>query len=81
VLQVSYQGPPHPLLGLVSMLEDAGFEVTYDPPDLSSPEPVAVQLSLTDIGLQGVDGVEAVIRKFEDRHADLPMTIQARHGG
>jgi hypothetical protein len=63
------------------MLEDADFEVTYDPPDLSSPEPVAVELSLTDIQLQGVDQVEAVIRKFEDRHADLPVTIQARRAG
>lgn len=63
------------------MLEDADYEVTYDPPDLSSPEPVTVELSLTDIGLQGVDGVEAVIRKFEDRHADLPVTIRARRVG
>jgi hypothetical protein len=60
------------------MLEDADFEVTYDPPDLSSPEPVAVELTLTDIELKGVDGVEAVIRQFEDRHAALPVTIQAR---
>jgi hypothetical protein len=81
VIEVSYQGPPHPLLGLVSMLEDADYEVTYDPPDLSSPEPVTVDLSLTDIGLQGIDGVEAVIWKFEDRHADLPVTIQARRAG
>jgi hypothetical protein len=63
------------------MLEDADFEVTYDPPDLSSREPVAVELSLTDIGLQGVDGVEGVIRAFEDRHTDLPVTIRARHAG
>jgi hypothetical protein len=61
------------------MLEDADFEVTYDPPDLSTPEPVTVELSLTDIGLQGVDGVESVIREFQDRHADLPVTIRARH--
>jgi hypothetical protein len=79
VIQVSYQGPPHPLLGLVSLLEDADFEVTYDPPDLSSREPVAVELSLTDIQLQGVDRVEAVVREFEDRHAGLPVTVRARH--
>jgi CheY-like chemotaxis protein len=63
------------------MLEDADFEVTYDPPDLSSTEPVAVDLLLTDIQLQGVDEVEAVIRRFQDRHADLPVTIRARHAG
>ena len=81
MIQVSYQGPPHPLFGLVSMLEDADFEVTYDPPDLTSPEPVEVELSLTDIELKGVDGAEAVIREFEGRHADLPVTIRARHAG
>jgi hypothetical protein len=76
MIRVDYNGPPHPLLGLVSMLEDADYEVTYDPPDLSAQEPVEVVLSITDIQLKGVDGVEGVIREFNDRHTELPVTIR-----
>jgi hypothetical protein len=57
VIRVSYQGPPHPVLGLVSMLEDEDYEVTYDRPDLSSHEPVVIELAVTDIQLKGVKGV------------------------
>jgi hypothetical protein len=76
MIRVSYHGPPHPLFGLVSMLEDEDYEVTYDPPDLSSQDPVEVELSVTDIQLKGVDGVEAAIREFNDRHLGLPMAIR-----
>ncbi len=76
VIRVSYDGPPHPVFGLVSMLEDEDFEVTYDPPDLSAEEPVRVELLITDIQLKGIDAVEAVIRKFNVRHPDLPTTIR-----
>jgi hypothetical protein len=76
MIHVSYSGPPHPLFGLVSMLEDADYEVTYDPPDLSSAEPVSVDLWVTDIQLKGAEGVSAVIQEFDVRHPDLPLTIQ-----
>jgi len=76
MIRVSYHGPPHPLIGFVSMLEDEDYEVTYDPPDLSSQDPVEVELSVTDIQLKGVDGVEAVIGEFNDRHPGLPMAIR-----
>ncbi len=76
MLRVAYHGPPHPVLGLVSMLEEQDFEVTYDPPDLSANEPIEVELSVTDIQLKGVDVVEAVVRAFKDRHSELPVTIR-----
>jgi len=75
VIRVSYQGPPHPVFGLVSMLEDEDYEVTYDPPDLQTQDPTEVELFLTDIQLRGVDGVDTVVRVFKDRHAELPVTI------
>jgi hypothetical protein len=78
MIRVNYQGPPHPVFGLASMLEDHDYEVTYEPPDLNAPGPVEVELSLTDIQLKGVEGVQAVIKEFEDRHRDLPVTIQVR---
>lgn len=58
------------------MLEDQDYEVTYVPPDLSAQEPVEVELSVTDIELKGVDGVEAVIQEFSARHPGLPMAIR-----
>jgi hypothetical protein len=76
MIRVSYDGPPHPVVGLVSMLEDEDFEVTYEPPELSAEEPVKVELLVTDIELKGVDGVEAVIQEFNDRHPELPITIR-----
>jgi hypothetical protein len=76
MIRVSYDGPPHPIFGLVSMLEDEDFEVTYDPPDLSAEEPVRVELLVTDIQLKGIDAVEAVIQQFNVRHPDLPTTIR-----
>jgi hypothetical protein len=76
MIRVGYHGPPHPVFGLVSMLEDEDFEVTYDPPDLSAQQPVEVELMITDIQLKGVDGVEAVIQEFNDRHPELPTTIR-----
>jgi hypothetical protein len=76
MIHVSYSGPPHPVFGLVSMLEDAGYEVTYDPPDLSASEPVTVELWVTDIQVKGTAGIAEVIRDFEDRHNELPLTIQ-----
>jgi CheY-like chemotaxis protein len=76
VIRVGYQGPPHPVFGLVSMLEDQDYEVTYNPPDLSAQEPVEVELSVTDIQLKGVDGLEAVIQEFNNRHPELPITIR-----
>ena len=76
MIRLSYNGPPHPVLGFVSMLEDEDYEVTYDPPDLQADGPVEVELLITDIQLKGVDGVHAVIQEFKDRHAELPVTIQ-----
>jgi hypothetical protein len=76
MIRVGYHGPPHPVFGLVSMLEDQDYEVTYDPPDLSADEPVDVQLLVTDIQLKGVDGVEAVIQEFDARHRGLPAIIR-----
>jgi hypothetical protein len=76
MIQVVYEGPPHPLFGLVSMLEDEDYEVTYDPPELQAQGLVEAELSPTDIQLKGVDGVQRVIQEFKDRHADLPVTIQ-----
>ncbi len=76
MIRVTYSGPPHPLLGLVSMLEDADYEVTYDPPDLSAPDAVEVELWVTDIQLKGSTGVATVVQGFKDRHTDLAMTIQ-----
>ena len=58
------------------MLEDQDYEVTYDPPDLSTQDPVEVELSVTDIQLKGADGVEAVIQEFNDRHPGLPIRVQ-----
>ncbi len=78
MIRVVYEGPPHPVFGLVSMLEDEDYEVTYDPPDLRTQGPVEVDLSLIDIHVKGVSAVEAVIQKFRDRHADLPVAIQAQ---
>jgi DNA-binding NtrC family response regulator len=63
------------------MLEDEDYEVTYDRPDLSSREPVAVELSVTDIQLNGVDGVQSVIQELKDRHTDLPVAMQVQHQG
>lgn len=63
------------------MLEDEDFEVTYDRPDLSSHESVAVELSVTDIQLKGVNGVQAVVQEFNDRHTDLPVTIRVQTEG
>jgi hypothetical protein len=60
------------------MLEDEDYEVTYDRPDLSSHEPVAVELSVTDIQLNGVNSVQAVVQEFKDRHADLPVIIRVQ---
>jgi DNA-binding NtrC family response regulator len=60
------------------MLEDEDYEVTFDRPDLSSHEPVTIDLSVADIRLQGVDGAEEVVREFKDRHADLPVAIQVQ---
>ena len=76
MIRVGYHGPPHPLFGLVSMLEDQDYEVTYDPPDLSAGEPVEVELSVTDLQSKGVDGAQAVIQEFKNRHAELPVTVQ-----
>jgi CheY-like chemotaxis protein len=76
MIRLGYHGPPHPVFGLVSMLEDGDFEVTYDPPDLTAQQPVEVELVVTDIQLKGVDGVEAVIQEFNDRHPELPITIR-----
>jgi CheY-like chemotaxis protein len=75
VIRILYQGPPHPVLGLVSMLEDEDYEVTFDRPDLSSQEPVAVDLSVADLQMKGVDGAKEVVQEFKDRHADLPVVI------
>ena len=76
MIRVTYSGPPHPVLGLVAMLEDADYEVTYDPPDLSAPDVVDVELWVTDIQLKGAAGVAAVVQAFEARHADLAVTVQ-----
>ena len=76
MIRVDYRGPPHPLFGLVSMLEDEDYEVTYDPPDLSAQEPIEVELSVTDIQVKGADGVNSVIQEFNDRHPGLPIAIQ-----
>ncbi len=76
VIRVLYQGPPHPVRGLVSMLEDADFEVTYDPPGLEDRGSAEVELLLTDIQLAGVEGVQEVIQEFNDRHPDLPATVR-----
>ena len=76
MIRISYQGLPHPVLGLVSMLEDEDYEVTFDRPDLSSPEPVAVELSVADVQLKGIDGVGEVVQEFTDRHPDLPAAIR-----
>ncbi len=66
------------MFGLVSMLEDADYEVTYDPPDLSSTNAVDVELWVTDIQLKGAAGVTAVVRQFEERHPDLGLAIQVQ---
>jgi hypothetical protein len=58
------------------MLEDEDYEVTFDRPDLSSHEPVAVELSVADVQLKGVDGAEEVVQEFKDRHVDLPVAIR-----
>ena len=34
MIRVVYQGPPHPVFGLVSMLEDKDYEVDCDLPDM-----------------------------------------------
>ncbi len=81
MIRISYQGPPHPVLGLVSMLEDENYEVTFDRSDLSSHEPVVVELSVTDAKLKGVDGAEEVVQEFKDRHADLPVAIRVEDQG
>ena len=63
-------------MGLVSMLEDEDFEVTFERPNLSSLEPVSVELSITDVRLKGVDGVRTVVQEFNHRHDDLPVVIE-----
>jgi hypothetical protein len=78
MIRIGYLGPPHPVLGLVAMLEDADYEVTYDPPDLSAAAPVSVDLWVTDIQLNGESGVQAVVHEFEDRHPGLPLDIRVQ---
>jgi hypothetical protein len=63
------------------MLEDEDYEVTFDRPDLSSHEPVTVELSVADVQLKGVDGAEEVVQQFKDRHADLPVVIRVEDQG
>ncbi len=63
------------------MLEDENYEVTFDRSDLSSHEPVVVELSVTDAKLKGVDGAEEVVQEFKDRHADLPVAIRVEDQG
>ncbi len=58
------------------MLEDADYEAAYDLPDLEAKEPTEVVLSLVDVKLKGVSGVEAVVQEFTNRHANLPVTIR-----
>jgi hypothetical protein len=78
MIQVVYQGPPHPVFGLVSMLEDKDYEVDCDLPDMQVQGPVEVGLSVTDAQSKGIDGVRAVVQEFKDRHSELPVTIQVQ---
>jgi hypothetical protein len=75
MIRVLYEGPPHPVFGLVSMLEDESFEVDFDKPDMGG-GPAHVQLSVIDAQSKGVAGVEAVASTFKERHPDLPVTIR-----
>jgi CheY-like chemotaxis protein len=58
------------------MLEDEDYEVTYEPPELQTQDPTEVELILTDIQLKGVDGRDAVVQEFKDRHTDLQVTVR-----
>jgi hypothetical protein len=78
MIRIGYHGPPHPLFGFVAMLEDEDYEVTYEPPDLSSQDPVEVELLVTDIQLKGSNGVEAAIQEFKHRHPELPIAIRVK---
>jgi hypothetical protein len=77
MIRVVYEGPPHPVLGLVSMLEDEDYEVDFDQPDMGG-GPAHVELSLIDGQSKGVAGIQAVADTFKERHADLPMTIRVQ---
>jgi hypothetical protein len=77
MIRVVYEGPPHPVLGLVSMLEDEDYEVDFDQPDMGG-GPAHVELSLIDGQSKGVAGIEAVAGTFKERHAGLPMTIRVQ---
>jgi hypothetical protein len=63
------------------MLEDEEYEVRYDRPDLSSHDPVVVELSVADVRSKGINGVQAVVQDFEDRHAGLPVVVRAESQG
>jgi hypothetical protein len=78
MIRVIYQGPPHPVFGLVSMLEDEDYEVDYDLPDMQVQGPVEAELSVTDAKSKGVDGVQMVVQEFKDRHPELPVTIRVQ---
>jgi hypothetical protein len=78
MIRIGYHGPPHPLFAFVAMLEDENYEVTYNPPDLSSQDPVEVELLVTDIQLKGIGGVEAAIQEFKHRHPELPIAIRVQ---